>query len=430
MLRGIASFFVKLMQAWMPDPFLFATILTFLSFALALINSGEPHLGDWAEGVFRIFPFSMQMVLILVTGHALANAPPVFRLIGRIAQVPSSQGQGAVIVLLGAAFGSLLNWGFGLVVGAILAQRVAYRLKSCDYGFLVAAAYSGFIVWESGVSSSIALISATKGSPMNFAEKVYGSAIPLSQTLLVPLNIVPVVLTLASLCLAFLLMQPKVTHHLEVPLEKAEERPDRSTPAAKLEESRPVSFLLGLLVLLALVARGGSMDINGVILAMFGLGLLLHRSPIAYVGAINEAARTVGPLLIQYPLYGGIQGVLEGSGVAALLSDAFVQISSSATLPFWSYCASCILNFFVPSGGGHWVVQGPIVIEAAKTLGASVPATAMGVAFGDQVANMVQPFWALPLLAVAGLSVRDIMGYCVISFSIGFVIFGASLLVF
>lgn len=438
MLSRIANFFVMLMLKWLPDPFLFAVLLTFLAFAIGVVLAPEECLGivaAWAEGLFRILTFAMQMVLILVTGHALASAPLVKTFLTRVSALPKTQGQAAVVVLLGAALGSLLNWGFGLVVGAILSRCVAFSLRKVNFGFLVAAAYAGFMVWESGLSSSIALISATAGSPMNFAEKIGGRVLPLSETLLSPLNIVPVLVTLCVLPLVFLGMQPKGqqvqqigTGGDEADLEGAG-APD--TPARKVEESRLIAIVLGALVVAGLVLKvvgGGSFDINAMILVMFGLGIFLHGTPMAYARAINKGAKTVGPLLIQYPLYGGIQGVLEASGAAKLLSDFFVQLASAKTLPFWSYVASCVLNFFVPSGGGHWIVQGPIVVEAAKSLGASQAATAMGVAFGDQVANMVQPFWALPLLAVAGVSVREMMGYCVVAFFVGFTVFGAALL--
>lgn len=441
MLHRVAAFFVGLMQRWMPDPFLFAVLLTFVAVGVGVgLRPGGAWglLHAWAEGLFRILPFAMQMVLILVTGHALANAPGVRRALDRVAAWPCAPSHAVVVVLLGAAAGSLLNWGFGLVVGAVLARRVGARVRGADYGLLVAAAYSGFMVWESGLSSSIALISATPGSPMNFAEKVGGAVLPLGETLLAPLNLVPVGVSLVLLPLVFVRMQPRAGKGRPAPGGFEDEGPvpvreATRTPARRLEESGLVSWFLGALTLGGLAARlasGGPFDINAVILAMLGLGLWLHGTPIAYVHAVNAAARTVGPLLIQYPLYGGIQGVLEASGAAAALAGFFVRLSSAWTLPFWSYVASCLLNFFVPSGGGHWVVQGPIVAEAARALQASQAATAMGVAFGDQVANMVQPFWALPLLAVAGLSVREIMGYCVVSFAVGFAVFGAALLLF
>jgi len=442
MLNRAAGIFVRIMQKWMPDPFLFAVVLTFLAYgiSLALTATGPVELlTHWYGGVFRLIKFAMQMILILVAGHALAGAPVVRRMIDRLASVPKTQSQAVTTVLLGAAAGSLLNWGFGLVVGAVLARRVASRLKTADFAFLVAAAYSGFVVWESGLSSSIALISATHGSEINFAEKIGGASLPLTETLLSTLNLVPVAVILILLPIIFVLMQPRGedvrpldTTPVDAKIDG--EDPDQPlTPAHRLEQARPVSILLSLMALAGLVAHltvgGGSFGINAVILLLMGLGIFLHGTPIRYVRAVNSAAHTVGPLIIQYPLYGGIQGMLEHSGAAGIFSTWFVQISSAGTLPFWSYVSSAVLNFFVPSGGGHWVVQGPIVMDAANTLHASHAATAMGVAFGDQVANMVQPFWALPLLAIAGLSVRDIMGYCVVTFAVAFIVFGAALLV-
>ena len=202
----------------------------------------------------------------------------------------------------------------------------------------------------------------------------------------------------------------------------------------------PVRFENAWVLNLALVAAGAtylvhtyatkgfSLDINSVIFIFLLLGLLLHWRPIAYVAAVNDAARVTGPLILQYPLYGGIMGIMTATGLAGVIAQAFVAFSTAATLPFWSYVASVIISLFVPSGGGHWAVQGPFVVPAAQHLHASQAATAMGVAMGEQVANMIQPFWALPIIAIAGIGIRRVMGFTAITFVIALVVFGAALL--
>ncbi|MBI4462407.1 MAG: short-chain fatty acid transporter, partial [Acidobacteria bacterium] len=192
------------------------------------------------------------------------------------------------------------------------------------------------------------------------------------------------------------------------------------TPATRLEQSRLVTLALVALGAAYLVGHflraGFALDLNVIILLFFLLGLALYQRPIRYIQAFNQAARVAGPLALQYPLYGGIMGMMQGSGLAGLVSEWFVSFSSPTTFPFFTFVSAALINLFVPSGGGQWAVQGPIMVPAALELGVSPAVTAMAVAFGDQSTNMLQPFWALPILAIARLGVRDIMGYCVMTF--------------
>jgi short-chain fatty acids transporter len=171
-----------------------------------------------------------------------------------------------------------------------------------------------------------------------------------------------------------------------------------------------------------------SLDVNMVILVFLIGGIALHGTPIAYGQAMKNAARQTGGMMLQYPFYGGIMGIMSGTGLADTISKAFVFVSSAHTLPFWSYICSLIITFFVPSGGGHWAVQGPFVVPAAASLHASMAGSAMAVAMGEQVANMLQPFWALPVVAMAGIGIQRVMGYTVVTFVVTGVIYGLALL--
>ncbi len=439
MLNRMANFFVRIFERWMPDPFLFCVLLTALTFALAwALTPAAPGelVTQWYDGLWSILPFAMQMILILLTGFVLASSGPVRRGLAWLASQPKSQGSAVVLLTVASALAALLHWGFALVASAMLARELARRVPGCDFGFLVAAAYSGFVIWGSGLSSSIALVSATAGSRMNFIA-IYTEldAVPLSQTLLLPMNLALVAGTLILLPVMFRLMMPKGDQiRVAGPQMLAEDADETNvetddetneaqtppTPAQRLERSWMVLYLLvalgGFYLVRHFWTNGFALNLNVVILLFFVLGMALHGRASSYLKAFNQAGKLAGPLALQYPLYGGIMGLMVGSGLAAQISKFFVATSTQATFPFLTFVGAAIVNFFVPSGGGQWAVQGPVMIPAAVELGVSPAVTAMAVAFGDQLTNMLQPFWALPILAIAGLNIRHIMGYCVMTF--------------
>jgi short-chain fatty acids transporter len=433
-LNRTANFFVGIFERWMPDPFLFCILLTAACYALALALTPTGALeltGQWYAGLGQILPFAMQMMLILTTGSALARAGPVRRGLVRIASLPRTQGQAILLLTFLCSILALLNWGVALVAGGLLAREMARRVPECDFGFLVAGAYSGFVIFGSGLSSSIILVSATEGSELNFiAEHTGVSAVPLSETLLAPMNLFVAFGVVLLLPVMFRLMMPQgrqVRHVNPATLADAAEEhssaqrePAPPTPAERLERSRAVLALLILLGGSYLVwhfARSGfALDLYVVILTLLVLGLLLHARPAAYLRSFYQGGHVTAPLLLQFPLYGGIMGMMQQSGLAEVLSAWFVSVSNTATFLPLTYVSAVVLNLFVPSAGGQWAVQGPVVVPAALELGVSASAAALAVTFGDQACNMFQPFWALPILAIAGLRVRDIMGWCVMTF--------------
>jgi short-chain fatty acids transporter len=334
-----------------------------------------------------------------------------------------------------------VNWGFGLVVGALLAREMAKRIRDVDFGLLVATAYMGNMVWASGLSSSIALASATPGSALNVIEKVTGRVAGLNETIFTAYNLVPTALVFVVIPLMLVAIAPRdgEMKRVDPELLKRQDQTPEPEPRAKTFataiENTP--FLTLALVAMGVayeanvvVTRGFTLDINGMIFIALMLGLIFHWRPITYVRAFNKAARTVGPILLQFPLYGGIMGMMTGTGLAGVIAQAFVAFSTHQTLPFWSFVSSNIISLFVPSGGGHWAVQGPFMIPAAVSLNVDPALTAMATAMGEQTANMIQPFWALPVLAIAGLGIKDIMGYCVMALLVGLVLYGGALLVF
>lgn len=298
-----------------------------------------------------------------------------------------------------------------------------------------------FMVWASGLSSSIALATATHGSALNIVEKVTGQVAGFHETIFTAYNLVPVVVLLIVIPVTLAFMAPEPAHMKRVDPTLLIEQdtlpqavPRTRTFATVLEDSWLLTLLLVLMGVWyeahAIASSGFHLDIDGFIFIVLMLGLLFHWRPIRYVRSFEASARTVGPILLQFPLYGGIMGIMTGTGLAAVIAQSFVAFSSHRTLPFWSFIASNIISLFVPSGGGHWAVQGPFMVPAAVKLQVSPAMTAMATAMGEQTANMVQPFWALPILAIARLGIKDIMGYCVIALIIGLIVFGGALLLF
>jgi short-chain fatty acids transporter len=443
-LRRLTRIFVRYAERYVPNPYLYAVILTFITVAAALIwTPSDPAkvIDSWYGGIWNILAFALQMALVLTTGVTLADAPPIKHLLRKLAAWPTNQGGAATLVFLSAAVGSWLNWGFGLVVGALVAREIAKRLRSVDFGFLIAAAYMGFMVWASGLSSSIALATATHGSALNIIEKVTGEVAGFNATIFTAYNLLPVLLLLVLMPLALYFMGPRESEMRTVDpavLIAQDAIPDPGKRernfASILEDSWIITLLLVLMGLYYEVhtirTKGFELDINGFIFIVLMLGLIFHGRPIRYVRSFESSAKTVGPILLQFPLYGGIMGIMTGTGLAAAIAQSFVTFSSGHTLPFWSFISSNLISLFVPSGGGHWAVQGPFMIPAALKLHADPAMTAMGTAMGEETANMIQPFWALPILAIARLGIKDIMGYCVVALIIGLVLYGGSLLIF
>jgi short-chain fatty acids transporter len=442
LMSRVTTFFVYLFENVMPDPFVFAIILTLTTAILAfLLAPGVSVAGiasAWYVGVFNILTFAFQVVLILVTGYALASAPLVHSALVKLASLVTSPRSAVSLTILIGMIASWINWGFGLVIAGLLAREIAKRVR-VDFGWLVAAAYTGFVMSTEGLSGSIVLSQATPGSALNLVEKVTGHGLSLSEMIFAPFTVIPVIFLFIVLPLIYRYTQPSVAHSTFVDpdrLRAEDQRRQVAEGAGTIGGSLDGAWILNLLLVmiggfsLATLWRqkGFGIDINSMIMIFLLLGLLFHWRPVAYVEAIKHAARVTGPLMLQYPLYGGIMGIMTATGLAAVISNSFLTFSTTRTLPFWTYVASILITFFIPSGGGHWAVQGPFVLPAAVTLHASLAATTMAVAMGESVAHMIQPFFALPILAIAGIGMRRIMGYMVIAFIIAFLAFGASLL--
>ncbi len=438
---------VKLVQRYLPEPFIFAIILTVVAFVVAMPVCRQTPLEvveHWGNGVWSLLAFAMQMALVLVCGSALAAAPVVKKGISALASLPKTPA-GAIALVTGvSAVACWLNWGFGLIVGVIFAKEIARKLRGVDYRLLIASAYSGFVVWHAGISGSIPLTMATPGVGLKeITRGALSNPVPISATVLDPHNLVMVALVITALVLVNSLMHPKgpqvITVDPALLVEddpKPVEKPD--TPAEKMENSRLLSWVIALLglsfVVIKLFFRGGSLDLNTVILIFLFLGVILHKTPLAYVNAFTKSASGAAGILLQFPFYAGIMGILMGVGksgicLGTVISDAFINISTPVSYPLFTFLCAAVLNMFVPSGGGHWAIQAPIMFTAGADLGVDPGLTGMAIAWGDAWTNLIQPFWAIPALAIAKLNAKDIMGFCLIDLFVSGAIICTGLLV-
>ncbi len=387
--------------------------------------------------------FAMQMALVLVTGSALASAPALKKGIAWLSSLPKTPVAAIALVTSISAVACWLNWGFGLIVGVIFAKDVARRLPGVDYRLLIASAYSGFVVWHAGLSGSVPLKLATPGPDLAAATNgAIVDPIAISQTVLHPFNIGMVVLVIIAITVVNAMMHPKGSQVVTVdpsllvedpPIEKRK----ADTPAEKLENSRLLSGLVALLgisyLIISLGFKGGAFDLGSVIMIFLFLGVIFHGTPLAYVRAFGKAASGAAGIILQFPFYAGIMGIITGVGESGIcfgtvISNACINISSPVTYPLLTFLCAALLNMFVPSGGGHWAIQAPIMFTAGAELGVDPGLTGMAIAWGDAWTNMIQPFWALPALAIARLSAKDIMGFCLIDLFVSGIIISGGLL--
>ncbi len=434
----------KVLHRWsdrfVPDPFVLVLLLTILVAGAAFFVGAEvSHLNPMdrvthlAQGWFSQFydtglmKFAMQMAIVLITGHALAMASPVRRGIRALTRVVATPGAAAFVVALVACLASLVQWGLGAIAGAFMAREMgrafAEEGRAIHYPLLGAAGYAGFMVWHGGLSGTAPLAVAEAD---HFLADTIG-VIPVSETLFSSLNLVVTGSLLVIIPVLFWRLMPRDPEAMtgfELWQKEGKDRaidvPEMSPsahPVIRLfEGTRLLNLVLGAVMLGVLFQYFGERGFDGwnldsINLLFLTLGILLHPTPRSYAAAIADGARGAAGILLQFPFYFGILGLLIASGLIAQISAFFLSISTTTTYPLFTFLSAGVVNFFVPSGGGQWAVQGPVMMEAIDALGVEPHRAIMALSYGDAWTNMLQPFWALPLLGIMGLKARDIIGY-------------------
>lgn len=480
-MEKLGDIFSRLAQRFLPDAMVLAFCLTFLVFAIGLFlpyggvlaplpmsERFMPLALTWFEGIWRpsFLTFALQMCMVLLTGFALAKAPPVMAVLRQLMSHVNSSRAAVVCVTLVSAIGCWINWGFGLIAAGILAKELRSEMARkgipCHYSLIVAGAYVGMMTWHGGLSGSAPLKVASDG--VRIVETINGQSvasqlapIPLSRTIFSPCNIfmsitlmIGIPLMLSSLVSRRLEDVPCIPHGESKLKEREKENAVTGDDATlfladRLNRNRVVPIIFVAIALFALYGLlrqkgGAAVDLNFVNTCFLSLGLLLHRNLEEYVAAVAEGGAAVTGIIMQFPLYSGIERVMDVAGIATAVSNGSVDVALwishtlhipvGVTYPIGAFASAAIVNAFVPSGGGQWIVQGPILCSAAHALKMPVEQSVMALAYGDQLTNMIQPFWAIPLMGLTGVNVRQFMGYCALLMLPAAPIFALALVLF
>jgi short-chain fatty acids transporter len=412
-------------QRWFPDAFVFALLALIIVFVGGMLAGSRfwDVVDYFGQGFWSLIPFTVQMAMIIVGGYVVAVSPPVSRIIRRLSRIPSTPRAAIAFVALFSMLTSLISWGLGTIFAALLAREVVKNVRGIDYRAMGAASYLGQgTVWALGFSSSAALLMATPGAIPTNLLKISG-VIPLSQTLYLPQSmIVALVLICSSLLVAYLSAPAHSTMTAEWfgVTQEEETAPDKPGPATKgewLEYFPLLSIVIGLIgfgyLARVLAARGplAALDLNSYNFLFLMAGLLLHWRPRSFTRAVNRAVPATSGVLIQFPFYGGIFGIVTMSPIARNMAHFFVRISSHGTFPLLVSLYSAILGMFVPSGGSKWIIEAPYVLQAAKDLHVHLGWVVQVYNASEALPNLINPFWMLPILGILKIRARDLVGF-------------------
>lgn len=423
MLNRMADSFSRLIYRYLPDAFVIAVLMTILVFILGFFSSPSNPLDlfrSYGDGFWVYLAFTMQMVLLLMTGMVLASVPFVRKGLETISAKANTPAKAYLLTFFISAAAYYINWGLAVVVGAIVAREVGKRNEKAHFPLLVACAYTPTVLFAAGLSSSIGLTIATEG---HFLEELMG-VIPTSETIFHPGTVIIFLALLFTLPIFILLMAPKKNIiPYTPPKKKSIEKEqildsDESVPAVYLEKTPVLGILIGVIGLVYVVLHfsgsGRDLDLNLINMTFLSLGLLFHGSLRQYGNAFKEAAGSISPIILQFPFYAAIIAILGSSGLGEKIIHGLASVATQETFNVFTYWTAGIVNLLAPSGGGQWALQGPLQIPAALNIGADPAKVAMAVAWGDAWTNLIQPFWALPILSIVGLHIRHIMGYCIL----------------
>lgn len=452
-------------ERWMPSPFVFAILLTYFVFVAGLLatESGAVELLQfWYGGFWAFIGFSMQMVLILMTGFVIAYHPRVNALLQRLAEIPNSGAQAAAFVGFISMSLAWVHWGFSLIMGAIFARemgKVAHRKgMAVHYPLLAVAGYMGLgLTWHWGISGSAPLqLTDANNIGEGTGFEFLTSTVPAAETIFHPYALTLTALSIVFATGVLYVLAPSgdrakgITEYVdEAELfdstadggraaddagtdggraadDEAEaadpvDKPSSDVadvPAERMNNSRLVGGLValaGIAILAVQFAQQGlgAFTLNAVNFGFLFAGLLVYQRPAYYRDRFNDAAGAAAGIVLLFPFFAGIQGIMASSGLALLLAEALLDVSTAATYPVIAWIVGAVANLFVPSGGGEWLVVGPSVLQAAEGLGVPYGQATIAYAVGDAHTNLLNPFWALPLLAITEVKAREMFGYAI-----------------
>jgi short-chain fatty acids transporter len=432
-LRDLGAALSRVTERWVPDSWVVCLLLTALALGLATVGAGATPgaaLLAWGAGVWSLLELAMQFTLALVAAYACVASRPVHRWLDRLAALPDPGRPQQAVLLAGlvSLVTAYLNWALCLGAGALFVPFLCRRNPRADVRCLVAACYLGLgTVWHGGLSGSAPLILATPGNPLlepAAGPPLVARLVPVTQTLFLPFNLL-YLLAVGGVALALAVaLHPRrdaITLSPERVREILPEPPPApappATPAQRLEGSSLLSWLAVLLLAAPLLHSfatrgfGASWTIDAYNACFLGAALVLHRRPASFLAACRKGMDTASGIVVQFPFYAGIFGLMTQTGLGAWLGELFARLASPGSFPFVVYLYSTLMNLFVPSGGSKWLIEAPYLLPAGEELGVSVVTVLLAYSYGDSTTNLIQPFFAIPILAVTRIRFGEVVGY-------------------
>jgi short-chain fatty acids transporter len=429
-------------ERWIPDSWVVCMMITVLVLVLAVTGAGvSPHAAviAWGGGMWTLLELSMQLALALVAAHACVSSPPIFRSLEKLSGVsnPDKPVQAVVVMALYSIVTAYFNWALSLVASALFIPFVCRKNPKTDVRLLAVAAYIGQgTVWHGGLSGSAPLILATPGNPLIApagGAPVLDRLVPVTETIFAPFNLIFLIVLATIGLIAVALLHPRTNvvtlsaAQIDAIMPRIPELPaERSTIAGRLDRFRGWTILAAVLIAYplgyALLTRGmAAWNINAYNMVFLTMALLLHGRPESLVKGFVNGASTSAGIILQFPFYAGIFGVMKNTPLGEWMGHLFVEVSTPRTFPLVVYVYSAMMTTFVPSGGSKWLIEAPYLLPAARDLGVSVSTTVLSYAYGDATAHLIQPFWAIPILTVTRLRFGDVVGFSLLVFAACFV---------
>ena len=424
-------------EKWMPNPFLFAILLTYIAAIVAFLSEGSGPIeiaNAWYGGFWNLLQFSMQMVLILVTANVVAYHPRVRSGILFLVKLPKNGPQAVVMVGIASMVTGWISWGLGLIFGAILVREMGKYAEATGikihYPLLAVAGYMGMsLTWGWGLSSSAGLLQATENNALmqlGFVDRI----IPATEWVFhsYPLTLTGLSIAYGSLIL-YLLCPPagncrEISRYVDLSSEKSDVVAEDLAPSFNetIADKIDNSLLLGgviaatglLLFISVFLTEGlGALDLNVLNFGFFMIGMVLYLSPTKYQKEFYDAVLGSSGVILLFPFYAGIIGIMTGTGLVDSMTDSLLSIATKDNFPVIAWITGGVLNLFVPSAGGEWAIIGGPMMVVGSELGIPYGQIIDSYAVGDAHTNLLNPFWAIPLLAISGLRARDMFGYAI-----------------
>jgi short-chain fatty acids transporter len=404
-----------------PDPLVFCLILTIVVFACGVLFTSTGIMGmldAWFNGIWSQIGFAFQMSFMVVTCSVTARSKQVKKLLDRMASIVKTPTAAIILLMAFGYVASFLNWAFGTIVTPILAMQMTKHIKRLHFPMLVAAGYSTMILGQClGPSASVYALLA---SDNHFLVDQIG-VLTQDITTYNPMNVVLwFILAIGTIVLTIKTVPPAeevIEFTGSVDDDEEEIEAPKVTFADKMNGSRVIMTLIGIAglanIINTIMHKGllGSLSLNFVIFIFLTANFLLYNTPAKFISSYRENLSLATDVMIQFPFYGGISGMMTDSGLGVVIVGGFTSMATAQTLPIFSYLSASIVNLFIPSQGGQWIVQGSIIMDAALALKANIPHVVNAFVYGDEATNLLQPLYVIPALAVVNMKLKDVWGY-------------------